>query len=319
MKLNNRGLTLVEIVVALGVLTLVISGASAIMLYFNDKMGKASQQATLEAEDEIADRYLTRDLYLSGPSFNNMLQKDDSGNAFFDLVTDSVDKTIILNSKRQLTLNQASAAIYMIVGESRPGNRVIYDPALAYAIGDLKVGDVNVDPALTFVSLNKDGVIDVQSPYMWQAGKFVLLDTVAMIRPMTPTGPDYKVPSRSPAYIGQVSGTGSSTLTPLTLTGLFNYSHPLDGTTISSEDQFLRRIPPVGGGAAMVRISVVNVVRYILRNSGSSSTAGILDLYREVWNGTKWTDSTLVTAGLKGVQFSRGTIVNSIVEFKYIR
>lgn len=314
---NNRGFTLVETMIAVGLLA-IVTGATAMIISESSKSLRSLEKDISDAtESEIAERILMRDLKLAEPSFNNIIMLDDKKNDFFDFVSDAVDKMAVENSARTYTMDIKSKTTFTILTiDEAPGGAIFYDPVMAYAVGPEPV-EWDQAATLTFISLNKDGYLQTQNPAYWYPGRILLLDTPIAIRELGPKGPDYKVSPRSPSFVGVVP-PGIGSLTPLAvpkMPGLFNTSHPLFPTkVISSEDIFLRSLPPVGGGAALVRMRTVRLIQYELV---STKTAGVNNLVRKMWDGAKntWGNSQIIGTNVTTAVFSRKATNDPIVYF----
>lgn len=318
---NNKGFTLTETIVAVGLLA-VVSGATAMIIAESSKSLRALEKDISDAtESEIAERVLMRDLKLSEPSFNNIIMRDDKNSDFFDFVADAVDKVAVENSPRDYTLDIKGKSTFTILTvDEAPGGAIFYDPVMAYIVGQ-EPTDWDKAASLAFVSLNKNGYLQTQNPAYWLPGRILLLDTPIAIRGMNANGPNYKVSPRSPSFIGVVpQGTAPlQTINVPKLPGLFNTSHPLfPNKIINSEDVFLRSVPPAGGGAALVRLRAVRMIQYELVSTGKPDAH---NLVRKMWDGAKsvWGGSQTIGTNITTAVFSRKATNDPIVYFQINR
>ncbi|WP_374030778.1 prepilin-type cleavage/methylation domain-containing protein [Bdellovibrio bacteriovorus] len=234
---------------------------------------KTKKEITNEIEDKVdnilAERMILRDLKYSEPSFNNVIITDDNGRAFFDYVAD-VTQSSVDNAPRKLTLEAGRRNEFIFIATNeKMGGSMMYAPSNAYQVGT-PPGDPFVAATLTFVSLNKDNIVQFSDPQglgrYWQAGNVLMLDTPTMVRQMTASGPDYSKPARSPIFLGTVQSPGPTRLIALNIPGFINTTNPMyPSETIGDEDKFLRDIPPMGGAAPLVRLKVVSIIKYYLQ------------------------------------------------------
>lgn len=318
---NNRGFTITETLIAVGLLA-IVSGATAMIISESTKSLRALEKDISDAtESEIAERILMRDLKLSEPSFNNIIMRDDKNNDFFDFVADAVDKVAVENSPRDYTLDLKGKSTFTILAvDEAPGGAIFYDPVMAYVVGSEPL-EWDKAATLTFVSLNKNGYLQTQNPAYWNPGRILLLDTPIAIRGMSSNGPNYKVSPRSPSFIGVVPpGAGSLlSISVPKLPGLFNTSHPLfPNKVISNEDIFLRSVPPAGGGASLVRLRAIRMIQYELV---ATDKVDANNLIRKMWDGSKNTWGGIQTIGtnITTAVFSRKATNDPIVYFQINR
>jgi len=314
---NNRGFTLTETLVAIGLLAIVSAATAMIIAESTRDIKKLERDMSDATEDEIAERVLMKDLKQAEPSFNNIIMRDDNGNDFFDFVADAVDKIAVENSTRDYTLKMdGKTSFTLVINDEAPGGAIFYDPVMAYTIGP-EPADWDIAATLTFNSLNKDSYLQKQNPALWTAGRILLLDTPIAIRGMNADGPNYKVSPRSPSFIGAVPN-GNGALKPLTipkLPGLFNTTHPIfTNKVMSNEDIFLRSVPPAGGGAALVRLRAVRLIQYELVKDSKSNR---INLIRKIWNGATgaWDTGQTVATNVTSALFSRKATNDPIVYF----
>lgn len=318
---NQKGITLLEMVVGVALMGIMGLVAASFFVF----SAKNKKQITEEVEDKVdtilAERILQRDLKNSEPSFNNLLVPDDYGRRFFDHFTDVMDSESA-EEPRTVTLEMGRTTEFIFLAKNeRMGGTMIYTPASAYRIGRPPANPMAA-ATLTFVSLNKDNIVKRSDPAgqgrYWQVGNVLMLDTPTSVRPLAESGPDYSRPARSPIFLGVVEAEGPTRLRPLSLLGLLDRSNPMYPTeTIDSEDQFLREVPPMGGAAPMVRLKVINMVKYYLQRD--SVRADRVNLYRATYKGHGFPAGQLIAQGVSKVEFSRKSARDALIYFKIVR
>ncbi|UXR66162.1 prepilin-type N-terminal cleavage/methylation domain-containing protein [Bdellovibrio bacteriovorus] len=316
MMKNQRGFTLAEMIVGVALMGIMGMVAASFFVF----TAKTKTEITNEIEDKVdsilAERLILRDLKGSEPSFNNLNVLDDYGRRFFDYVSDASESAID-NSERMLTLEagRRHEFIFISVAE-RKGGTILYTPASAYEVGN-PPADPRQAASLNFVSLNRNNEVTFANDKIWIGGNVVMLDTPTTVREMTPTGPNYTKPARSPIFLGVVANSGASTLARINLANLIDMSNPMyPNETITNEDKFLRDIPPMGGAAPLVRLKVVNIIKYYLAKDQSGKQ---INLWRSIYGLQGFTQPQLFAYDVQKVEFSRKDAKDSLIYFKIVR
>lgn len=314
-KLTNKGYTLIEIMIGVGILGLVGLAVSTFLI-FAQKNSKAIQDDISIATDVlIFERILMQDLKASASSFNNVKLKDDRGLNFFDYLTDVEDLTD--KGARTFTLLPDKNEFVLIV-EAEDSMSMIYSPAMAYNVGPQPT-NMNLAASLQFVSLNKDDIVTKTtsgSGDLWKEGHLLMLDSPASFRRMTAGGLDYSTPARSPIFIGKVNRTGATALSKITGISVVDFSHPIyPAETVTSEDYFLRNIPAVGGGNPLVRLKQVKIAKYYLKTDKEKK----IGVYRAEFDGSKFDEGQLLALGVKSFSLSRSDATKSIIDYTILR
>ncbi len=279
---------------------------------------KTKDEITNEIEDKvdniIAERMLLKDLKYSEPSFNNVIIRDDNGRRFFDLVSDFTDNKED-DAERIYTLENGKKMTFTFMITNERVGATMYAPSIAYDIGP-PPADPNVAASLTFRSLNKDMAVTLAKPQgaLWQPGTILMLDSLAFLREMKTTGPDYSKPARALSFVGVVSHIGESRLRPLPLGNFLFRTHPLyPNEVIDNEDKFLRNVPPMGGVAPIVRLRSVRIVMYYLQKDHGKK--GSVNLYRSTFDGEKFAPGQLFASDVSTVVFSRKDARDSLIYY----
>ncbi len=314
-NLTNKGYTLIEIMIGVGILGLV-GLATSTFLIFAQKNSKAIQDDVSVATDVlIFERILMQDLKASAASFNNLKIKDDKGLNFFDYITDVEDQTD--KNGRTFTLVPDKNEFVVIV-DAEDSMSMIYSPAMAYNVG-VQPTNMNQSAPLQFVSLNKDDIVSKTTSGtgdLWKEGNLLMLDSPASFRRMLAGGLDYSTPARSPIFIGKVVRGGPSVLAKITGISSVDFSHPIyPNESVTNEDYFLRNIPAVGGGNPIVRLKQVKIAKYFLKTDQDKK----IGVYRAEFDGSKFSDPQLLALGVKSFSLSRETATKSIIDYTILR
>lgn len=312
---NQSGFSLAEMVVAIALIGILGMVISSFMVFAE----KSKNEITNEIEDKVdnilAERMILRDLKSSEPSFNNVLIRDDQGRRFFDYITDRAEQGVDL-SARTLTLQAGVRNEFtFLTVNTRLGGTIMYTPSMAYNVGNPPM-DPYQEAELTFHSLNKGGEITKVNSKYWQPGVLLMLDSPALVREMTPTGLNYNRPARSPIFVGAVTGVGETRLRPLNLPNFLDLTHPLyPNETVTSEDKFLRDVPPMGGAAPLVRLKAVTIVKYYLEKDVTNK----YNLKRAVFDGSQFSMGQLFAQDIQKVIFTRKDPYDAVIYFNIVR
>ncbi len=323
MKVNNRGFSLFEIMIALGLSSFLMLAVADV--YRSMKKGQESLQTYVmdQTNLSLADRVISADLRNSDPSFNNLLFLDDNRKVFYQYFSDVPPKATLTNGvSRQLTLNKDTIAnrksFYVLLRDEDLGATLNYDPVAAYSYTR---GNLPIDQSvpLIFRGLNYNNWVSTQRPNMWATNKILLLDTPTAVRDprnLTPLGM-VTFPPRSTIFLGYVSGANLLNLSSMIKdngANLVDQTSALDNNvTVNSADMFLRSAPPVGGGQILVRLSGAKVVRYILEQG---DRYGYQLARYEYVPGREWANRSLVADRLESVTFKRDSVLTNMVNYQ---
>lgn len=311
---NEKGFSLTELIVGLGVSVMVAVFTMTAMGSFIFKQRKAQLSATEYIDKTIAERVLLLDLRNADPSFNNISAvKDRKGLGFFDYFPD-VPVTLLAEKERSITLTfdpsidpRAPSEIFFLVLDLKTGLKplVIYDPVAAYIVGPTPK-DFNQAASLTYVGLNNNDFLSKQDDF-WIQDQFYMLDTPARFRP---AGADYsRVPPRSPVFVGVAQG--KDLVVNSTINSYVDMSMPWDPTKrFMSADNYLRYLPPNGGGQTLVRLKAVKLIRYYLERGNDGS-----NFYRQVLTSKGFGVPFLVANRVRRVDFTRRDVTNREISF----
>lgn len=307
---SQSGFSLIELMVSVGIMgvtSVLILGTFTDTFRMNQQVSNILNQKT---DVLVGENVIFNDLRNIDPSFNVIDLRDDSGNGFYDYIPDVPEKFLRGQVSRKVTLKKDGLKeFYFLESDVAAGSLLIFDPVNAYRIGSAPA-DVNSAASLTFISLNQNAVIANQRPQFWKDGRLLMLDTPARVRPVVGGMVDLNVPPRSPVFIGQVGGPALSPLNGIQR--LIRTAHPESGVPITSADQFLRTIPPVGGGQTFVRMRAVRIVRYSFQEVDPVRGWA---LYRSTLKGNEFVEPFMITDRLDSVVFSRRSVNQKLIEY----
>lgn len=323
MKLNNKGFSLAEVLVGVGLLGILGLVSASFFVFAKKNTVEIENIIEDQVDNIIAERMLLKDLKNAEPSFNNIITTDDNGRPFFDFEIDASEPGMD-NNPRKVTLKEGARTQFVFMSRTSTST-LMYTPASAYNIGATP-SNANVAATLSFVSLNRKDVVynykETTDPNetkgkWWSPGMVLMIDTPAMVRQMTATGPNYSRPARSPIFVGVVQSLGASRLKPVVMANFLNRTNPMyPNETIDNEDNFLREVPPMGGAAPLVRLKPVNIIMYYLAKDSKTKSLG---LWRAVYDGSKFASGQLIATGVKDVVFSRKDPHDALIYFNISR
>lgn len=314
---NNRGLTVVEILIALGIASfamVLIAGTQLSMFKDQTRMRK---QLEANIDETLAERLLFKDFNGLDPSYNNLNVKDDSGKSFFDFYPDIPEKLLEGKKDREITLRLGGVQeFYVLAQDVSAGSLMIYDPVMAYEVGPAP-DNFNIAASLNFQSLNRNNWVKAQRPGFWVDGKLLMLDTPARVRPVKSGAVDFQFAPRSPIFVGQVQANGLKPLAVGVSKFLIN-THPETEKVIDSVDTFLRNVPSIGGGQPVVRLRAVKLVKYhlekdALKGGFKTQTA---NLYRSIYKNGEFAEKTLLADKVDEFSLRRDSVMKRMIYYK---
>lgn len=312
-----NGYSLVEVVVGIGLMSIVTVVTATVMVTLNKSATTQRQDLDAGIDNTIAERIIMGDLRQVSPSYNNILVADDGKRQFFDYEPEvSVLTRPEAERGRELTLTMSGTrSLDFLQHDTTAGEVLIYDPVAAYEVGAAPK-DFNTAASLTFKSLNRNNWVGRQRPAMWKEGRLIFLDTPAKIRPISPAGVvDMNVTPKSPVFLGQINEQAAPT--PKPAEAFMRRTHPVSGAMIDSIDKFLQDLPSMGGGLPLVRVRGVRWVRYSLEPMPIPEQGA--RLLRTVYRDGKFVSPLMVADRVASVRFTRKSINDKIIYFKIDR
>lgn len=308
---NQNGMTLIETLVGIGVLSISLVIIAGAQLMIKKEMAKLDDKIQGKIEVLSGEKLILFDIQAANISFNNMNVLDNNNNNFFDFVPEKSANTTADSPDRILTLAEGEKSeIFFLLQDTKKGPVLIYDPISAYKVGPAP-SDFNLPATLTFVSLNQGNFVSNQRVNFWENGQLLFLDTLARVRPAVGELDMTKAP-RSSTLLGSVNETS---LDPIeNLPGLLKTTHPeVESVVIDSADTFLRTISSFGGGVSTVRMQAVRLIKYWI-----SKEDGNLKFYKSFYSGKDkaWGNKILIADFVDRIVFQRNSIGSKIVNFK---
>ncbi|UOF01818.1 type II secretion system protein [Bdellovibrio reynosensis] len=316
---NNKGFTAVELMIGIGLAAVLTTAIVSTQLMVSRDQVKMSKDLEQSIDKNMAERIVFSDLNGIDPSYNNVLQKDDSGRYFFDYYPDVPANVITDGLERKITLKvTGTQEIYIVVSDLKAGPLLNYDPVKAYNVGAAPA-DFNQAASLQFVSLNKNNFLtdpgQSNRSAMWQSGKILMLDTPARIRPLVNGTVNMKIAPRSPIFVGSVQGV--NLLSDSMIQKVLNLKHPETGVVIANADQFLRNVPSIGGGQSIIRLKGVKIIKYSLKKyeDGRYKTTPAY-LYKSEYVGSGvWSEPFLLSDGVAEFSLRRESVLKRMIYF----
>lgn len=317
MKLNNKGFSLLEMMVALGVAGVAVGLVASTQISLIKDQIRMRKSLEANIDETLAERILFNDFNGLDPSYNNITVKDDAGNAFFDFYPDAPESSLKGRIDREINLSlDGKTEFYILTQDKTAGSLLIYDPVMAYDVGPSSP-DYNLAASLSFKSLNKNNWVGAQRPGFWVTNKTLMLDTPAKVRMVTGGKVNLQIAPRSPIFIGTVSGLALNPLAGSFSTNIAK-THPETGAAIGSADNFLRTVPSLGGGQSIVRLRAVKIVRYSLvkatQTQGFKSVPA--NLYRSVYDNGAFSTPVLLADKVDRFTLRRDSVLKRMIYFK---
>lgn len=324
---NNKGVTITELMIAVGLSSIVGLGIFQV-LTDNGKMQKMfSEKMDERIEANLADKLILRDLRAAGPSLNNISFRDDSNLNFFDFEPDRSSTFYRSQStvSRTITLKYGAknSFVYFLAFDDLRGKGLFADAVTFFQVGS-PPPDPNQPASLTYRGINYNNYLTAKdssgnylnNPLLIDSvnlNKLVLVDSSAFM-PVAPIKPA--------VFIGKLVNTGAlydvqkipTTDIPKdkdNKTAIWNYiirtptNINIDPTNF---EQYMYNLPPVGANGASVRIKPVRIYKYALECTSREDCI----LYRyDVLHGTS-KQKLPVLRGFNKIIFSRADIATSV-------
>ncbi|MNJ93275.1 hypothetical protein D3C87_109540 [compost metagenome] len=316
---NSRGFTIMEILVVLGLSSILLLTNASFLREFLENMKKVETESMEEIEMAITNRRFTKILSYATPGFNRLEVLDVNGRNFYDYFPDMPRESFgEAEGAREvrLSLDGGQKALYLLSSEEQRYPGVSLDPFHAYRIGNTPT-DMNADGTVIYNGLNSTPAVPSDKRIMtqvygnrWADDELFLLMSPVYLRPLTNGGTiDLKTPPRTPTFVGRVKQNDLLALTSNDFRIL--NTHPLTRVPYSNADMYFRTLPPVGGAAPFVKVEAVRVYRLEFRPG--PYPAGYGDLVMSEWrNGTFGNDDTVVRKA-RQVRFVRETVTMPLI------
>ncbi|MEK2690513.1 hypothetical protein [Bdellovibrio sp. GT3] len=324
---NQKGITLVELVVGLGLSAFVVLTVVAVQVQMAKEQTELTRQLDDSIDQNLAERIIFKNLNGIDVSYNNIEVEDDYGNNFYDFYPDLTTNVLKKRADRDFTLNlsKANKVFYALTQDFASGAMLNFDPVWAYDVGP-DPGDPNKPASLTFSpGKSRQWISNEDSggrPGFWREGNILFFDTPNRIRPVVNGVVDRLIPPRSPYYLGSINPQSGDKLQNITgdAEGIFKMTQPSNGAEIANLDVFLRALPAVGGGQTIVRARVVKLVKYYVEPDTKKNAADYkvqpLNLYSAEYSNGKWEGKTLLSDGVDRMILRRDSVMKRMIYFK---
>lgn len=306
---HDRGFTVIEIVVAVGVAAAVLMVAASTLLEVQRSAHKLQSTMNHEVDLSLGIRMTVSLIRKGALSYNNLIVPDDEGNNFFDLITDISAMQIPnpASRSRRLTLSlrpSGRTTLFLLFNDDSESESLMYNPIDAYQVGP-PPADLNRSGTLSYRGVNFRSAVSSRAPAVWQEGKMIMLYNPIPLREIVGGEVDVFTPPRHTIFLGQVVGDD---LRHSSLGGLIRSTHPSNPTlTINSPDVFFRHLASVGGSSPLVILQPIGLLKLTLEaTSVGGATTG--RLVKQIFTGTGWSTPEVIFPDVKEVVFKRELI-----------
>ncbi|MEK2690509.1 prepilin-type N-terminal cleavage/methylation domain-containing protein [Bdellovibrio sp. GT3] len=327
MMRNQKGLTIVELMVGIGLSAIVILVVVAVQVQMAKEQTKLTRQLDDSIDQNLAERIIFKNLNGLEVSYNNIVVNDDNGNNFYDFYPDVTENVLVKRADREFTLSLSSgrSEFFVVTQDFASGPLLNYDPVWAYDVG-ADPGDPNKPASLTFNGAKSRKWISNEAnggrAGFWKDGNILFFDTPSRIRPLKNGEVDVLTPPRSPFYLGSIAAQAGDNLQNISggVEKMFKMTQPYNGNAITSLDNFLRTLPSVGGGQTVVRARVVKIIKYYVEIDKNKNAANYdkqpLSLYAAEYRNGKWVTLTMLSDGVEKMVLRRDSVMKRMIYFK---
>ncbi|UYL08331.1 hypothetical protein B9G69_014915 [Bdellovibrio sp. SKB1291214] len=324
---NQKGLTIPELVIGIGLSAVVISVVVAVQVQMAKEQDKLVKQLDDSIDQNQAERIVYKDLAGVEVSYNNLKILDDNANNFYDYIPDVTENTLTGTLSREFTLSLATKSTEFIVMTQNPADGALlnYDPVWAYDVGK-DPGNPNIPADLAFsAKKNRTWMTNEKNggrPGFWKDGNVLMYDTPSRIRPVVNGTINMSTPPRSPIYIGSISINAGDNLQPVgnEILSKLNMTQPSTGESIPNLDTFLRKLPSVGGGQTIVRLRSVRIIKYSLEQDTKKIAKDYnvvpANLMVSEYRNGQWSNKRLLADGIDKMVFRRDSIIKRMIYYK---
>ncbi|WP_413587373.1 type II secretion system protein [Bdellovibrio sp. HCB274] len=329
---NQRGMTLTELLVVIGLVGFVALGNATFLFDFTKQLKKINQSSEGESDLSVLNIATVNILKKSAASFNKVSLMDDKNRNFFDYYPDVPFSTLedVAPDFEQRTFTikagDQNRYFYLLQSEEAQFDSVIFDPMFAYrkvsdspnqlANGAIQYAGLNSVPDLKGSSgVAPNGSMTQIFQKRWSSGELFLLSCPTYLRPLVGGTVNVLAAPRFASFLGKVAGSDLALLSATeSKVGILN-SHPVTLANYTNIDNFMRTLPSVGGAAPFVKIEPVTLVRFELRTNAKRQT----DLwFQELKNG-QYQDVNVLLTNVKSVTFYRKAITLPIISMEVER
>jgi hypothetical protein len=325
--------TVTELVVVLGMIGVVALGNATFISDFMTQMKKTTMNSEAESEIGVLNIAAVNILKKSAVSFNKLTLTDDNNENFYayypDVPLANLRAVRAGFDTRQFTISagQENRYFYTLQSEESDYDSLVFDPMYAYRQTTAPT-DQMTDGLVQYVGINsipdlsgtagaaKNGTMTQVFQKRWANGKLFLLSSPTYLRRITSGTIDIMTPPSFPSYLGKVNGTDlTALLTSESVLPIAN-TNPLTGVAYTNVDDYMRRLPAVGGAAPFVKIEPVTMVRFTVKINNITKKS---DLWLQELVGGAYQDKVMLFADIKTVTFKRKAISLPMISLEVIR
>jgi prepilin-type N-terminal cleavage/methylation domain-containing protein len=329
---NNRGFTLTEIMVAVGLVGIVLLGNTIFMNNFLKQMKQFENDSANETELAILNTATVNIIKKSSLSFNRLNVIDDNGMSFYDYYPDMTTTAFGTNGTRTFSFSAADIkskrAFFMVSSDETDFESIVFDPMHAYSEGPVPT-NILADGTITYRGINsipnitdssgKPASVKMMTKIFgtrWDKGRIFILTCPTYLRVLKSNNTvDLMTVPKTASFLGKVVGDD---LTPL-LTSEASVDiinrHPVTDVVYPSLDYYFRTLPTVGGAAPFVKVEPARLLKFEMR-ANTGYPAGYADLYMQQWQEGAFTGATVVASKVKAAVFSRSSVTLPLINME---
>lgn len=319
MKKDSLGFSVTELIVVVGLSAIVLLGSLNVMTFLKVSSNKAQLLSELSISRSIGNRFLWIHFKNSAPSFNFLRGSsfaDDNGRQFYDYIPDYPSSAFSPpNNKRVLTLSPQgrNSFVVMIV------NNIVRDPGKGYS------NTLYADPASFFDISGSTGALSytkLMNYFTLQNPKFLASGGVSsLINFFSPivirnSAHQNDFPPAVPNSVSMVVRYEGNAFVKDDFGGVVNYENALTGTNQANLEQFIRELPPSGGGIPPFMIRSVRLLKYEIVSHDTNLEVPSYDLRYSEWSGSDWVRPVVVASKVTKLILTRPDITNVLITAK---
>ncbi len=329
MKNSNKGFSVTEVLVATVITVMLFLAGASVMSFLKVKSNKAMLMSENRISTTLGDRFLWIHFKNATPSFNLLRGPsftDDTGQQFYDYVPDYPISMFPASArKRTLTLTPKGTKNSIIVLVMNTfvrdlakinediqnhvvadrSNLIYADPAKFYDVTGETTGTINTVKIINFIKSNNPKFLSFDNG----TTPLVNFYSPALIRELAQDNDNPTVPNA----VSIVSRFDGSNFIVDTFGGLIQYRNATNlGIQFSNIDEFIRQIPPAGGGIPPFMVRAVRLLKYDFKNISGSNNPNYALRYSE-WNGSDFVNPVIISDRVKKLVLGRPDITDPLI------
>jgi hypothetical protein len=327
---NQRGFSIVEILLVVGLMTFVVLGNTMFINDFIRRMNQYEKESSDESQMAVLNIMAVNIMKKSALSYNRLVMADDNNASFFEYYPDMPLSTFGTRGSRSFTITAKDSTkyFYLLTSDEADFDSLTYEPMHAYE-EVATPADITLDGTIRYRGLNSIPDIDNGSGSVatdklmtkvfgnrWANGKLFVLTCPTYLRPVSAANTvNLMTLPRMPSFIGKVVGDDLQPLFSSEAAVTVTNSNPVTNVAYNSVDQYLRSLPTIGGAAPFVKIEPAVLYRFEMR-ANSKYPAGYADLVMKKWSPGGYSSEILVTDKIQSVQFKRSSVALPVVSLE---